>query len=381
MPDDVVQLLINGRIYGGWLRTGVTRAMDAASGTFNLSVTDRWSADSQPWRIVPGNECEIRIGSDTVISGYVDLVRPGFSSSDHSIEVQGRDRSADMIDCSAVHKPDEWKRITLLQLAQTLAGPFGVSVKTETDMGATLDLVKLQQGETALEALNRHAKMRKVLVMPDGKGGILLTRTGARRASTDLVQGVNILSATGTLDWSERYSEYIVKGQARYSKTTDTKVEAHAVGRAKDEAITRYRPLLVVADTDANVASATDRADWEANTRIGKSGQASITVQGWRQTPGGSLWEPNMLVHVISPWLGIEGEMLIRQVTFNKDSGGTTTQLDIVSPQAYEAEPPDGKQKSKKRKSNGKSSSGAWGEGVGEDVREWMGKIGGTGGK
>jgi len=381
MPDDVVQLLVDGRIYGGWTSAGVTRAMDAASGTFNLSVTDRWSANSQPWRIVPGNECEIRIGSDTVITGYVDLVRPGFSATDHSIEVQGRDRSADMIDCSAVHKPDQWKKVTLLQLAETLAKPFGVKVKAETDIGAVLDLVKLQQGETALEALNRHAKMRKVLVMPDGKGGILLTRTGAKRAATNLVQGQNILSASGTLDWSERYSDYIVKGQSGFSVDTDSEVEAHAIGEAKDEGVTRYRPLLVVNDTEASVSSAKERAAWEANTRIGKSGQATITVQGWRQTPGGALWEPNMLVHVISPWLGVEGELLIRQVTFNRSGSGTTTQLDVVSPQAYEAEPPDGKQKSKKKKSNGKSSSGAWGEGVGEDVRDWMTKIGGSSGK
>lgn len=381
MLDDSVQLYVNGQVYAGWTSVGVTRAMDAACGTFNLSVTDRWSANSQPWRIVPGNECEIRIGSDVVITGYVDLVRPGFSATDHSIEVQGRDKSSDMVDCSAVHKPDQWKKVTLLQLAETLAKPFGIKVKAETSIGAALDLVKLQQGETALEALNRHAKMRKVLVMPDGKGGILLTRTGTKRATTDLIQAVNILAATGTLDWSERYSDYIVKGQSGFSVDTDSEIEAHAIGEAKDEGVTRYRPLLVVNDTEANVASAKERATWEANTRIGKSGQATITVQGWRQTPGGALWEPNMLVHVISPWLGVEGELLIRQVTFNKGNSGTTTQLELVSPQAYDPEPPDGKQKKKKKKGSGDSSTGAWNEGVGEDVREWMTKIGGPRGQ
>ncbi len=378
MPEEMVELLIDGRIYAGWLEAGVTKAMDAASGAFNLSVTDRWSPDSQPWRIVPGNQCEIRIGTETVITGYVDQVRPGFSGTSHSISVQGRDRSSDMIDCSAVHKPDEWKRITLLQLANILGKPFGITAVAETDIGVPLDLVKLQQGETALEALNRHARMRKVLVMPDGKGGILLTRTGSKRAAVDLVQGVNILSASGTLDWSERYSEYIVKGQAGYSAETDGEVEAHATGSATDVAVTRYRPLLVVADTDTNVATAKERASWEANTRLGKSAQASIEIQGWRQTPGGALWEPNMLVHVISPWLGIEGEMLIRQVTFSKGRAGTRAQLDLVSPQAFDPEPPDGKSKKKTKKSNGKSSSGAWNESVGEDVREWMTKIGST---
>lgn len=367
MADDNVQLYVGGMIYIGWTSAGVTRAMDAASGTFNLSVTDRWSANSQPWKIKPGDRCEIRIGTDVVITGYVDLVRPSYSATDHSIEVQGRDRSADLVDCSAVHKPDQWKKVSLLQLANTLGKPFGVTATAETDVGAVLDLVKLQQGETAIEALQRYAKMRKVLVMPDAKGGILLTRTGARRAATRLLQGINILAADGTLDWSERYSDYLVKGQAGFSEETDGEIEAHAIGKATDPDVSRYRPMLVVNDSDVNAATAKERAVWEANTRIGKSAQANVTVQGWRQTPGGSLWEPNMLVNIVSPWLGIEGEMLIRQVTFSKSNQGTTTTLALVSPQAFDPEPPETKK--------GKKKGGAFNEQVGEDVREWMKKI------
>lgn len=280
---DAVELLIDGKLYGGWKSASVTRAMDAASGTFNLSVTDRWTPASEPWAIEPGDACELRVDGETLISGYVDMVRANYNGTGRSIQVQGRDKSADMIDCSAVHKPDQWKNITVLQLAEILAKPFGITVKAETDVGAPIDLVKLQHGETALEALNRHAKMRKVLVMPDGKGGILLTRTGARQAAVPLVQGQNILEASGTLDWSERFSEYIVKGQSGYREETSEETEAHAVATTKDAYVDRYRPLIVVNDTETNSGTAKERAAWEANTRIGKSAQAQITVQGWRQ--------------------------------------------------------------------------------------------------
>lgn len=352
-----VQLVIDGRIYGGWRGASVTRAMDAASGAFNLLVTDRWSGQDQPWPIEPGDEAEIRVDGETLMRGYVDIVRSSFSSRDHTIQVQGRDKSADMIDCSAVHKPDQWRKISLLKLAEILGAPFGIGVKAETDLGAPLDLVKLQHGETALEALNRHAKMRRVLVMPDGRGGILLTRTGARRAGVALVQGDNILRASGTLDWSERFSEYIVKGQAGFREETDGKTEAHAVATVKDRYVDRYRPLILVNDSETNKSTARDRAAWEANTRLGKSAEAQITLQGWRQSPGGPLWEPNMLVTVSAPWLQLEGEMLIRQVVYEKDDDGTTVQLSVVSPQAFEPEPPDGKQPKKPRR-GGKSKGG-----------------------
>lgn len=365
MRDDRVELLIGGQLYAGWTKVGVTRAMDAAAGTFNLSVTDRWSPNDRPWPITPGDACEVRLGGETVITGYVDLARPSYGAESHAIEVQGRDKSEDMVDCSAVHDPDEWRGIDLLQLAQILGQPFGITARAETSVGAAFDLVKLQHGESALEALTRHAKMRKVLVMPDGRGGILLTRTGTRRAAVELVQGKNILSAEGTLDASERFSQYLVKGQAGYSEETDGEVEAHASGAATDAGVTRYRPLLIVADTGANDATAQERATWEANTRLGKAAEAAITIQGWRQAPGGALWEPNTLVRVRSDWLRLDGEMLVRQVTFSKSASGTTTKLDVVSPQAYEPEPPDGKQS---KKTKGKAGN-PWMASISEDVR------------
>ena len=374
MPDDAVELRVGGQRFAGWTEATVTRAMDAAAGAFSLSVSDRWSHQDQPWRIVPGDACEIRIAAEVVITGYVDVVRPSFSADGHDIEVQGRDRSADMVDCTAVHTPDAWKGITLLQLAQTLARPFGVSVRAEADVGAALPEVKLQQGEAALDALVRYARTRKVLVMADGRGGLLLTRTGVHRAAVELVQGRNIVEASGTLDWSERYSEVTVKGQSRASAETVGATEAHARASVRDAYVKRYRPLVIVASEGITSALAKERATWEANTRLGKSAQANVTVQGWRQTVGGPLWEPNLLVMVRAPWLSLEGEMLVKGVSFSKGSGGTTTALELVSPQAFEPEPPDGK----KAKAVAGITGELWVPGSGEAKRqsqgvpEWM---------
>lgn len=369
MPD-VIDLLIGGRVYDGWENASVSRAMDAAAGTYSLQVTDRWTPQMASWVLTPGEACEIRVGGEVLITGYLDLVRPSFGPKSRTMQVQGRDRSADMVDCSAIHRPDQWKSIGLLELAQILAKPFGVTVTADTDLGAPLAQVKLQHGETALEAINRHAKMRKILVMPDGKGGLLLTRTGSRRATTPLVQGRNVRDGSGTLDWSERYSEYIVKGQAGYSAESSGKTESHASATVQDKAVSRYRPLMIVNDGETNTATARDRATWEANTRIGKSASATLTVVGWRQYEGGPLWAPNMLVQVDVPALQIVGEMLIRQVTYTRDESGTVAKLDIVSPQAYAPEPP-ASDKAKRQKKGGKGrGSSSWGATLAEDAED-----------
>jgi prophage tail gpP-like protein len=365
MRDDHVELLLGGLLYAGWTEVGITRAMDAAAGTFRLALTDRWVGRDEPWEITPGDACEVRVGGEIVISGYVDIVRSSFSASSHAIEVQGRDRSADLVDCTALHTPDEWRGIDLLGLANRLGKPFGVTARAEVPVGPAFAHVKLDQGEGALEALVRHARMRSLLVMPDGQGNILLTRAGQNRAEVTLAQGENLLEATGTLDWSQRFSDYVVKGQSGYRKEdSDAEREAHIQGQTKDAFVRRYRPLMLTTDADTSGATAQARAVWEANTRIGKSAAASCTVQGWRQRPGGPLWLPNLLVQVRAPWMRMGGQMLVREVTLARGNGGTTAQLEIVSPLTYSPEPVDPKKVKKK-----KGGKNPWMEVIPEDVR------------
>ena len=343
MPSNIT-LLVGGKLYGGWEDVSVTRAIDAASGAFDLTVTERWAGNREtPWPISPGDACEIRADDELLITGYVDIFAPSFDASTHRINIQGRDKTADLIDCSAVHSPDEWRKFTVLDLARTLCAPFGVAVSVSpgVDIGAAFPVCKIQQGESVFEALDRHCRLRKLLLTADGSGGLLITTVGIERATSALVQGQNILAATGSIDASERFSEYTVKAQAAYSEDSTGETEAHITGSVQDSAIKRYRPLLVIAEGGGSSKTATDRAVWECNTRIGRAAQAALIVQGWRQKSG-ALWKPNLLVAVQSDWLRMSGDMLIRQVTFQQTLGsGTTATIDLVSPLTYLPEPID----------------------------------------
>ena len=39
---DDLELLVNGMNYAGWTQVGVTRAVDASSGAFTVTLTERW---------------------------------------------------------------------------------------------------------------------------------------------------------------------------------------------------------------------------------------------------------------------------------------------------------------------------------------------------
>lgn len=341
-----VALTINGTIYGGWESVRIVRGITQLAGTFELSVSERWPGQSTPAVIRPGDACTVAIGGEVLITGYVDDVSPEYDDTSHTITVAGRDKAGDLVDCSATHASGQWSGRTMAQIVTDLGKPFGITVQTATDPGAAFGSFALHEGESAHEAIERLARMRGVLVVSDGQGGLLITRAGGDKIATALVEGENILEASAELSWRERYNKYIIKAQGVGSDFTTPAEHSQAKATATDPAITRYRPLIVMAEDQGASGTIRDRALWEAAVRAGKGSRATITVQGWHHAAG--LWQPNRLVHVHSPWLGLDREMLIVGVAFVLDGSGSRTELELTLPDAFKLVPLPDKKKKKK---------------------------------
>lgn len=340
MSDDRVTLRIDGRNFGGWLSIEITRSLEQAAASFALAVSSRWPGETNPIRIRPGSACEILVGSETVITGYVDSVAPKLEATAYSIAVAGRSKTGDLVDCSAVHTPGRWRKRKIEQVAATLAQPFGVSVLAQVSTGLALPRFALESGETVQEAIERMARLRQLLVTDDAEGRLVLTRAGTGRAQVAIEQGANLLGGEAKADASGVFSTYTVRGQRVGDDQDFGEAVARVTGEATDDALARHRPLVVNAEAQVTGASAKARAQWEAATRLGRSLEATVTVQGWRQKPGGKLWAPNLLVDVKAPALGLDGSFLISGVSLTLGDGGTLARLDLALPDAYRAEPP-----------------------------------------
>jgi len=314
------------------------RSIEAISGRFNVGLTERWPGQPTVWPILPGSECAVSIGDDTVITGVVDSASPRFDDSSHDVHVGGRDNTGQMVDCSADHSPGEWANIKLNRLAGILAKPFGISVTTEADTGDAFQVFKLQPGETAFEALDRACRMRGVLPISDGVGGLILTKPGQSRCSTALVQGKNVKSASLQNSIIDRYRTYIVRGSQPGSDFLTPEQSAAVEGRATDAGATAGRTLILLSESAVDISSARKRAQWEATVRAARSVSVSVTVQGWRQG-NGDLWPVNALVNVDLPWLRVSGEMLISELTHTLDESGTQTTMTLRRPDAFLPEP------------------------------------------
>ncbi len=339
MADMGVELSVGGQTYGGWKLMQVMRSIKALAGGFTLGVTDNWTGTG-PLIIRPGDLCTLKIGGETVITGYVDVLTNALDAGGHAIVVQGRDKTADFVDCSAVVGQGEILGQDLAAIAGAMAAPFGVEVKAEVAAGAAFQNFSIQPGETVFNALDRAAKLRGLLFTSDGTGALVLTRIGVKRAGGALVEGKNIKQIQLSADVKERFSEYLVRAQSTGTDENHGSAAAHVKAEARDATVGRYRPLVVIAEDQANTADALLRAEWEAMTRAANSVTVQVTVQGFEQSDGGSLWAINELVALDSPTMGLKQAMLVSEIVMQmSENGGRETQLTLVRPDAFLPEP------------------------------------------
>lgn len=334
-PD--VQLLIDGQRYGGWQGITIERSIETAAGAFDLQVTERWAGQDVARPIQPGASCAVEVDGEALITGYVDDVVISHGAANHTVRVRGRDATADLVDCSAIHKSGAWSGATVLDIARDLARPFGVAVLAAVDIGGPFPDWQIQEGESVFECIERAARLRGLLVTTNGVGALLLTRAGAERLAVTLRLGENLQGASGTFSMRERMSEIRVKGTMPGSDLTTPEQHAEPQAVVTDAAVSRYRPLVIVGEDNGDPAVYERRATWERNVRFGRAARIEATVAGWRA--GGVLWPPNVMVHYADPFMEVDESLLIAAVRLSLDSSGTLTTLSLTRREAFDIEP------------------------------------------
>ena len=319
MAEDDITLIVGGRSWSKWRSAKATVRMGSVSGEFKFTLDDRSASGAPMLSFTPGAEAAVKIGDQTVLTGPIDRVLPSYDDRSTGVVIEGRDRTGQMIDCAAANKPGEWFDQTLKTIAQDLAKPFGIPVRIETSLGKAFKKFTISEGETAWAALRRACVHRGVLLMADGRGGLLLTKAGAGGRAAPIDSGRNVLRGEGAFDHSQRYSEYIIKGQNKGSGWGNVSDHATVQGRATDPAISLYRPFIDLAETSGDQDDLTRAAEVQAAIAAGRSQKVTHTLADWRQSPGGPVWWPNKTSYVRDTFLRVEKDLLIEQVSFEVD--------------------------------------------------------------
>ncbi len=357
MPDqNAVTLSVNGMDYRGWKKVSISAGIERQSRDFKLDVTWRWPGLVDEIPIRQGDFCEVRLGSDLVLTGWIFGTPVSYDSKSVNRSIQGRSLTADLVDCSAVNKPGQWKGQSIQQIVQALASQYGIKTLSQAAETTKLTDHSIEPGESVFESIDRLLTLSRLLSTDDSAGRLVIVRPGSAGRAIDRLQlGENILTGSADLDFSGVFSEYIVTGQRSGTDDSFGASASEIKASATDPRSARKRVLLIHESGQMTPDLAAARANWERGSRMGKALTLNYKIQGWRQS-NGALWLPNMIVRVVDGLAGIDRDMLISEIEYVLDDAGTVANITVAPPDAFDPEPKD-PHSTRKLKKGGKADN------------------------
>lgn len=345
---NAVTLTVDNMDYGGWKTISISAGIERQARSFTVGITWQWPGQNFSRPIRQGDKCEVRIGGDLILTGWVFATPINYDDKTITLSISGRSLTADLVDCSAVNKPGQWKEQGAFSIIQALVAPYKVGVVSEIAETGKIPDHTIVPAETVFKSIDRILTRFRIFSTDDEQGRLVLAKPGSKGRAVDRLElGQNILSAAAPLDFSGTFSEYRVIGQRAGNDKTYGKQSSEVSAQAFDRRVNRNRVLIIHESSPVTTELAQSRANWERSNRMGKAQVTTYKVQGWRQT-NGDLWRHNTLVRVVDRVIGVDQDMLISQITYTLDEKGTVTTLVVGPPEMYEAEPDDPHKTAKK---------------------------------
>ena len=340
--DDTLSLVVDQTEWIGWQRVNVTLSLEQVPSTFDIEVTEKYPTGATI-DIKPGSPCQVKIGGDLVITGYIDRYSAAIAPTAHSVRITGRSKSEDLVDCAAFvgDKDNPSYQITggtTLSIIQQLAKPYGVEVQSDAGPGSTVPLFNINLGETVWEIVDRLTKNSGLLAydMPDGS--VMLSQAGnSGSMGSGFAQGVNVESAEVAFTMDQRFSEYEGFQTSTLAFTKDSGGHTARGVIATDEGVPRYRKRIIIAEQvqPDGAAIIEKRVQWEKNRRMGRSTAITIVCDSWRDS-GGKLWMPNYLAPIAVAALKVpNASWCIGNVTFTRNEQGQHASVMLMPKEAF----------------------------------------------
>ena len=349
-------LKVKGKEYGGWTSATVEKSLYTMTGAFGFSATDIFPGNFRKWGFSMGDECQVIINGQVVITGYIEDIPISYDATSHNIQIGGRDKTGDLVDCSFIKEPaktastsffgataNEWKGQTIETVIKALCKPYQITVNVDASVSAQAsykianETFKANEGDTVFDMVSKLCKMKGILPVSYGDGKLTLTGTGTQKANDILELGKNVKEGSFDQSDKDRFRTYVVKGQGKGKDEKALGDTGQPIGEYLDALVKRHRPMVLFTETSCDAGYCKDRAKWESLSKAGNSRKLEYTVQGLTQS-NGKIWPLNSLVKVKDDFLGIKSKdaLLISAVKYSISNGeGSITRLTVVHPDAF----------------------------------------------
>jgi prophage tail gpP-like protein len=300
---------------------------------------DFFQNEGERWAISPGDECIVKIDRQVLCTGYIDSIPISYWDTNHAIEIIGRSKTADLVDCSFVGAANEWKLQTIEKIVKALCLPFGINVAVDTSVTAlansVIETFKANEGDTVYDLISDLCRDNQILPLALGDGKLTLGQATTIDNTYDAIEiEQNAIAAEINQSNLNRYSNYYVKGQGIGGDTKLLIDFIGPMGTHTDTIVTRTRPLVLFSDKATDSGKCRNRAQWEATIRAGYSRAIKYTIPAWTQS-NGDIWDINKLVRIYDTFLGIDDTMLISEIEYVMDEDGKRSIITVVDPDTY----------------------------------------------
>jgi len=361
-----ITIQVDNREYEGFTRAEVFTTLDTLSGTFSFETT---TLGPDKFPIKRRQACIVKVEGFTVLTGFVEIIEPSWAADKHTILIQGRDKTMDIIDSFVLKNLEISEKISLKGLIERVLEENNITgFKVINNVP---DIEDFEQGEIASTGINSNifdflktfARKKRVFLITDGLGNIVINRSSGIRVSQEILNisdgprafSSNTISGSARYDDSKRFNTYTIKSQLNTTGTsmlgglfTNQNI-VDQKNDALDSDIRLGRNLVVLAEQSTDDADLGKRAGWEANIRRIESALYTCKVQGHFRQGTKEIWRPDLLVKVQDDFASIDDILLIKscRYSFTTDKG-STTELKLVDQDAYkeQAEKPISEKKS-----------------------------------
>lgn len=359
MSDTAILLECNRKIFSGWESVNFSHSLDELSRSFYLEINDETGGFES--EITEESECTLAaidkleslssldLSERTdLFSGIIFDTDAGVEPGGYSYSVSGNGRLVDLVECSVIVPSSTWKKAKVSKIIKDICKPFGISVNTS---GLTKDFelenFSVNAGDTAFSPIERLCRFSGVIPFEETDGTLKLITVDdiSERAAVPLMiggRGVNMIRVNRNRSIRDRRSEITGKALTSGNGKRWSDKNLRVVATATDSGVTRYRPMILLAESKEDKASLQQRINWEAQIRAGRANEYTVEVADIFQRKDGKpvgIWKVGTLVDLIVDKWNLSEEFLIAAVDFSMSNAGRRTMLTLRNKNTYKPDP------------------------------------------
>lgn len=342
-PDETT-IFLEGRRFRFWNSLTFTRNMDSVS-TFRFTAP--WEPDNaeirNAFRPFSYNEAVISVGAQRVITGTQLNTIARVEPQSREMTSNGYSLPGVLMDCTSPASFDasrEFSDITLRQVAELLAKPFGIRVVFSSalyppfvtlDEGAPFDKVAIKPWTPIYQFLADLARQRGMILGGDASGALVFFKSAESGAAVaSFAPGHPHLVSLEPMFNAQRFFSHVS------GLTPVTFADAGGVYTVPNPHLSNVlRPLTYVVP-DVEIGESVASIEAKAGRMVGNAISYRMTVSTWRDEAG-DLWAPSTFIDVESPDVMIFSKyrFLVRRVSFTRDAKKQFAELDLTIPGSF----------------------------------------------